>query len=215
MRKKLNRSFLILVKFAVSLVLIILGLLEAFSIIRIDAGTLALLGLAIALWTFPYLRESIRSIELPNGIKLELKPVIEDIKQRAIASGFISESHVGLGGGGESGFSHGLFSRDPKLGLASIRIGLEKQLTELGKLAEMSYATVYGLIEGLVHRQFLSRDEATILDKSLSILDESIRGSRIISIDDAWALFLLGEKLEVGLIKNLQLRKEILAAGIG
>ncbi|MEP7286263.1 MAG: hypothetical protein ABI947_10900 [Chloroflexota bacterium] len=204
MSKKLKKAFLLLTKFAVSLALIVLALLEAFSIIRIDAGTLALLGFVIVLWTLPQLRESIKSIEMPNLIKLELNPILKDIEQRAIAAGLMSGSKVEIGGGAESSFGVGLAIRDSKLGLAWIRIELEKRLLDLGERANVTYRTVYELTDLLVSQQYLSEDERYVLDKLLFILDESIRGSRVISKEDTMQLLNVGEEIIVALDRKLK-----------
>ena len=101
----------------ISILFLALAVLHVFvSSITIDAIAIVLLVLAALPWLFPYLK----SLELPGGVKIELKDVkeaVEKVSQGDEAAPAESD---------EYDFLQTIAAHDPNLALVAVRIEIEK-----------------------------------------------------------------------------------------
>jgi hypothetical protein len=101
----------------VSILFVVLAVLHVFvPSITIDAIAIVLLVLASLPWLFPYLK----SLELPGGVKIELKDVKEAVEK-------VSQGEEGTPTEfDEYDFLQTIAAHDPNLALVAVRIEIEK-----------------------------------------------------------------------------------------
>lgn len=101
----------------ISLLFIVLAGMHIFwDAVTIDAIAIILIVLASLPWVFPYLK----TLELPGGVKIELKDVKSAVEQVS------SETEISPSGGDTYDYLQVVNSHDPNLALVAIRIEIEK-----------------------------------------------------------------------------------------
>jgi hypothetical protein len=92
--------------------------------VKVDTATLALLALAVVPWLAPL----IQSVELPGGIKVEMRD-LREAERKAGAAGLLADQ---AGPSKQYVFAE-IAERDPNLALAGLRIEIERRLKHLGE----------------------------------------------------------------------------------
>lgn len=152
----------------------------------IDTTTVLLLLVAFSPWLLPLLK----SIELPGGIKLEVKD-FEDAEQRADEAGLLEDAADYQD---SQEFSFQIVAReDPNLALAGLRIEIEKRLYDLAKAAKIGRVRrgVGHLLEQLREEELLDKMQSSVLADLVRLLNSAAHGA---DVDDQAAKI----ALEVG-----------------
>lgn len=151
---------------------------------------------AITLFVFavlPWIISIIKSIELPGGITIELKDIMQ------ITNKLVSHEHIGKGGlrikkdtSAQISFVSGnsfqvlkdISISNPSLSLAGVRIEIEKRVRMIGSKFGLLNITPLGkLIKELESQEIFSKNYANGLLELISICNKVIHGNRI--SDDA------------------------------
>ena len=110
-----------LIASGISLLFFLLAGLHLFSeSITVDAITIALLGIASFPWMFPYLK----TLELPGGVKIELKEVRDAVEKVSEGTNLVPSERD------DYSYLRTIASHDPNLALVAIRIEIEKSVRE-------------------------------------------------------------------------------------
>ncbi len=143
----------------------------------IDYISVALLVLAGLPWILPLLRH----LELPGGIKMDLKEGVEEVQQLAKQEGFIDSASVeSIVQGPDDLVYEQLLKQDPNLALAAMRLNLERQLTSLlVDKTNIQFAGIGRILEMLRQRGTISQSEYVVIQHIVPVLNKAVHGSTI------------------------------------
>lgn len=153
--------------------------------LTLDPLSLGLIVLAIVPWLVPMLR----SVELPGGLKIELrdfKALEEEAQEAGILEGDERDADEG-----SSQYSFLLVAdSDPVLALAGLRIEIERKLIELSEAAGLEFrrAGVGRLLNNLDRRELLPRETSAFLRDILELLNQAVHGAEVEPDAAAWVL---------------------------
>jgi hypothetical protein len=151
--------------------------------ISIDAITLSLIVIAILPWLTPF----IKSLELPGGLKVELKD-LQNVASRADTAGLLAAEPSKA----EESFSfQSISKRDPNLALAGLRIEIEKRLGKLAEVSGIEQRRPMGigqLLRALAQREVLTNDERSILADMVNMLNAAVHGAAVDRQSADWAI---------------------------
>ncbi|MDA3789728.1 MAG: DUF4145 domain-containing protein [Desulfobacula sp.] len=155
-----------IIAFIVSFIFLSLGVAHLFiDKFTVDTIALALLVLATLPWLFPYLK----SLELPGGVKIELKDVREPLEKLSNESS-------------NDGKNSPYENIDPKLALVALRIDIEKMIrsfqSELGELSNKS-SSLSIRIQVLRNEGVLSPSVAEGLLEIIKLGNEAAHGATV------------------------------------
>jgi hypothetical protein len=162
--------------------------------LRIDGVTVTLIAIALLPWLSPIFR----AVELPGGLKVEYQD-LKDIADRAEEVGLIRQQPRDDSLEPEFPFE-GVAREDPLLGLAGLRIEIERQLRAIAEshgvvVPDKGISALLLLLGG---RGLLTGEEMKTLQQLVGILNAAVHGK---SVDDSaaeWALT-SGKDLVLGL----------------
>lgn len=179
--------------------------------IAIDGTTLTLFAFALLPWLAPLFR----ALELPGGLKVEFKDLLQRQKQAAEA-GLLARPHEGDDeetGGAEYTFLS-IAADDPNLALAGLRIEIERRLTNI--------ALERGLdIERTGARRTLTRlhkagvftdHEESVLADLIGTLNMAVHGAEVSDVAADWAID-VGPRILEGLESRLATFKRLSGGG--
>lgn len=152
--------------------------------LAVDAITLSLIAIAILPWLSPL----IKSLETPNGWKVEFQD-LENASARAEEAGLLSTEEASS----DEEFSF-LYAakRDPNLGLVGLRIEIENRLMKLGRayglLQNNRPMGIGGLLRALSKHNVLSNEERSILSDMIHLLNGAAHGAEIEYESADWAI---------------------------
>lgn len=141
--------------------------------LKVDSITIALFVISIVPWLFPLFK----SLELPGGWKIEFQDA-QDAKEKAERAGLIIPSD----GKKRSDLAFlEISDRDVNLGLAGLRIEIEKRLMALAEKNDIRNQRrgLSVLLRDLGNNGVLSHDELSALLDITTILNSAIHGSLI------------------------------------
>ncbi len=170
------------IKVIVSLIALGILLLHIlFPHLVIDTTALLLLALAFLPWIAPI----IKHIELPWGVKVELKE-LEQLGEDAKDSGLIAKKRKL---GKKTYTFETVASIDPNLALAGLRIEVERVLLKLAKQNELeNLSSSVVLLRHLVREDILSVEEGVVLSDLLHVLNKAVHGAIVDEEASTWAL---------------------------
>ena len=175
-----------LIKVGISLAAILLASGHLFaSWLTLDPLTLGLIVLAVLPWLVPMLR----SVELPGGLKIELRD-FKALEKEAEKAGILDEDAQDAGPA-PSQYSFLLVAdSDPVLALAGLRIEIERKLIELSEAAGLEFrrASVGRLLNSLDRRELLPPDTSGFLRDILGLLNQAVHGAEVEPDAAAWVL---------------------------
>lgn len=153
--------------------------------IRIDAITVTLLGIAVV----PWLGRLFRAIELPGGLKVEYRELLE-AERKAEDAGLLSSAAEKRTQSRHIYAFESVAGEDANLALAGLRIELESRLRELAKARSIPIETksIRQLIYELTARGVLSSKEASAIHDLLPILNRAAHGASVDERGKAWVL---------------------------
>lgn len=161
--------------------------------VMVDWVAITLLAIAVAPWLVPI----IKSVELPGGLKIELKD-LEKLEERARDAGLISESEPR---DYDLGFAFlTVADSDPNLALAGLRIEIERQLNRLAEpILKNRRAFGLGRLMHLLHeKDVLTKQQISILSDLIGLLNSAVHGAEVDPESLSWAMD-AGPKLVVSL----------------
>jgi hypothetical protein len=151
--------------------------------LAVDAITLALLVIAVLPWVAPL----VKSVELPGGLKLELRD-LERATARADTAGLLAAEPSSV----EQEFSfEAVAARDPNLALAGLRIEIERRLTLLARAHRLQLGRLRGvgqLLQTLTSASVLRSDEQSVLADMIGLLNAAVHGADVDQRAAEWAL---------------------------
>jgi hypothetical protein len=152
--------------------------------LAIDAITLALLAIAVIPWLAPL----VESLELPGGWKVEFWEMQRAVA-RVQAAGPVYEDRVSAGSEAEYSFQL-VYSRDPNLALAGLRIEIEKRLSALAEKADVAVRPkgVVTLLRSLSNHELLSFEERAALGDMSGLLNSAVHGAVVDPRACEWAI---------------------------
>jgi len=174
----------------VTLIFSILAVEHAFyGYLRMDAITIILIVIAF----IPWLREIIQSIELPGGVKVELRE-FQKVTKEAENAGLIEAGGL-LGktviNAKAPKYSFQLVANeDPKLALAGLRIEIEKRLDDIAERHELSISRkgIKTLLMTLTENNLLTVKEKMVLDNLVDLLNNAVHAKNVDNDAALWAL---------------------------
>lgn len=178
----------------------------------IDAVTIGLMVLAAAPWLMPHLR----SMELPGGVKIELKDVKEATEQ-VLVGAVSSQQNETLAAQNEERdleaqlqFLEEVGGRDPNLMLVGFRIEVEKRLLALAEANNfrLARAPIPRVINILRENEILPPQVATGLSDLIGLGNRAAHGAQVVPEAAQWVL-------EVGIEILRALDRLILASNQG
>jgi hypothetical protein len=175
------------------------------------------LGLTV-LALSPWLLESIKSFELPGIGKLELREKLDRLTEEAKESGLLAEPE----GAEKPATYETIYSDDPTLALAGLRIELEKRINQLSQLAGLvgdnrPRGNVLAKARALQENRVLSTDEFHVFLDLIPLLNEAVHAGEYNLRAADWAIQ-TGPKLLAGLdhkIATLKHAASPAASGLG
>jgi hypothetical protein len=174
----------------VTLIFSILAVEHAFyGYLRMDAITIILIVIAF----IPWLREIIQSIELPGGVKVELRE-FQKVTKEAESAGLIETG--GLLGKTVTNAKTPKYSfqlvanEDPKLALAGLRIEIEKRLDDIAERHELNISRkgIKSLLMTLTENNLLTVKEKMVLDDLVGLLNNAVHAKDVDNDAALWAL---------------------------
>ena len=174
----------------VTLIFSILAVEHAFyGYLRMDAITIILIVIAF----IPWLREIIQSIELPGGVKVELRE-FQKVTKEAENAGLIETG--GLLGKTVTNAKAPKYSfqlvanEDPKLALAGLRIEIEKRLDDIAERHELNISRkgIKTLLMTLTENNLLTVKEKMVLDNLVDLLNNAVHAKNVDNDAALWAL---------------------------
>jgi len=148
-----------------------------------DTITLILLLAALLPWLGPL----VKSVELPGGVKFELRQ-LKDLEERAVQAGLLPHLEV-QPSEVEFAFQR-IANQDPNLALAGLRIEIERRLATL---AERNDIPVRGrgvglLLRSLSERGLIGQAERSVLADLIGLLNQAVHGVRVDREAAEWAM---------------------------
>lgn len=176
------------IQFAITLTALAVALVRVyFPDLRIDGVTATLLFLAAIPWFAPLFR----SIELPGGLKLEFRELLE-AQQKVEASGLVDTESVLLG---DTSDRHvysfeAVAADDANLALAGLRIEIESRLRQMAVEVSASNRpkSLRGMIDALKASEILNSQEVGALNDLLPLLNQAAHGAETDPRAAEWAL---------------------------
>jgi len=174
----------------VTVVFLILAIEHAFyGYLRMDAITIILIVIAF----IPWLREIIQTIELPGGVKVELRE-FQKVTKEAENAGLIETG--GLLGKTVTNAKAPKYSfqlvanEDPKLALAGLRIEIEKRLDDIAERHGLNILKkgIRPLLVALTENNLLTVKEKMVLDDLVGLLNNAVHAKDVDSDAALWAL---------------------------
>lgn len=148
--------------------------------LSIDTTALILLGIACIPWLTPILQK----IELPGGIKVELKE-LEELRDDAKDAGLLAKPKKRS----KKTYTFETVALiDPNLALAGLRIEIERIIRKLAVDNEIDETSSVVLIRHLVRENALSVEEGIVLSDLLIVLNKAVHGARVDEEASSWAL---------------------------
>ena len=151
--------------------------------LAIDAVALALILIAILPWLAPI----IKSLELPGGWRVEFQE-LQKAASRAESAGLLATDLSGR----EATFTfQSIAMRDPNLGLAGLRIEIEKRLSLLAEIHGLNARRTMGVgqaLRALAQAEVLTDEERSILADMVMLLNSAVHGAEVDSRAAAWAI---------------------------
>ena len=175
------------VQILVSLVFISLAIEHAFfSFLKIDIITIILIVIAF----LPWLNNLIQSIELPGGMKLQLRD-FKKIEEKAEKAGLlekVSLKGLEIRNTKEAQYSFQLVE-DPNLILAGLRIEIEKRLKAIAEKHQISSDRkgIKQLLSDLSSQGLLSKEEQSALNDLTIWLNNAVHGAKVDYEMSQWA----------------------------
>jgi len=160
--------------------------------LRIDGTVIALFALALVPWIAPLMK----SIELPGGVRIELRE-LEEAQAKAEQAGLLEPPAEE----GPARFAFEMIAEeDPNLALAGLRIEIERRLVILAESAGLptERRSVGQLLRVLRQDQQLAPRESSVLSDMVSLLNSAVHGARVDEGAATWALD-IGPRLLAGL----------------
>lgn len=192
---------------AVAIVLIIIDTFFT----PVSAVALGLLLIALA----PWLLQFVKSAELPGGFSLELREKLETVGKEAEQAGLLATEQEIM----QRPAYERVFSEDPSLALAGLRIKLEERIYQIADLALPDYA-VSGMVDTrrrnlnqtireLARAEVLTEEQYRALVELLPILNEAVHAGAPDAASSDWAMD-IGPRLLAGLddlVRQAKLRR--------
>ncbi len=148
--------------------------------LSIDTTALILLGIACVPWLTPILQK----IELPGGIKVELKE-LEELRDDAKGAGLLAKRKKQSK---KTYTFEAVALIDPNLALAGLRIEIERIVRKLATDNDIDETSSVVLIRHLVREDALSVEEGIVLSDLLIVLNKAVHGARVDEEASSWAL---------------------------
>jgi len=163
----------------VSILFVTMAILHVFvDAVTIDSIAIILLVLASLPWLFPYLK----SLELPGGVKIELK----DIKS-AVEKVSKGENEETISEVNEYAFLKDIAAHDSSLALVAIRIEIEKSIrNSIGE--ERHFMALSQGISKLVSDEVITRDIAEGLRELIQLGNKAAHG---VEVESEAALYVI------------------------
>jgi len=154
----------------ISTFFLVLAALHVFNeTITIDVISLVLIILGFVPWLFPYLK----SLELPGGVKIELKDVKQAIAQVSPSDEVVSTESD------EYGFLRTIAVHDPNLALVAVRIEIEKAVRNAIGDGERSPMTLSRGIQQLTDSGVLTNRVANGLRDFIKLGNHAAHGVEV------------------------------------
>lgn len=185
-----------LISISITIVAIVLAILHlAWPKIAVDGITITLFALALLPWLLPILK----SLELPGGVKIELRDAIaatEKIIPKSVTDKATLKTDSTLSGTAEviqtepiSTLKH-VAQRDPNLAMVGFRIEVEKRLLYLAQLnqIENNRISLVKLVRVLHDRKVLTTKTASGLTDLISLGNRAAHGAEVSPEAVEWVL---------------------------
>lgn len=161
-----------------------------FPTLAIDAITLGLLAIAVLPWLAPL----VKSLELPGGLKIELKDV-KEAADRAKDAGLLSPASSAPSA------SHSfqlVANSDPNLALAGLRIEIERRLVTLCEKNDIQVRSrgVGQMLRALDQKGVLTPEQRSALSDLTGLLNSAVHGATVDRQAAAWAMDIAPDLLE-------------------
>jgi len=162
--------------------------------LQIDGVTVTLIAIALLPWLSPIFR----SVELPGGLKVEYQN-LKEIADRAEKVGLIKHRPGEISVASEFSFED-VAREDPLLGLAGLRIEIERQLRAIAESHGLAVPDkgIAALLLILGSKGLLTVEEMKTLQQLVGILNAAVHGSFVDDSAAEWALT-SGKNLVLGL----------------
>lgn len=144
---------------------------------NVDATTLGLLGLLIAVWCLPLAK----SVTLPGGAKIDLRDSSLKVAIDSRRSLEVTQPTIRTAGTNLENTWQRLLSSDRNLALAGLRIEIERLLREMGKRTGLSDDRIAmgSLVARLAESGTLSDSEQRLIQSVLSVCNRAVHGANV------------------------------------
>lgn len=151
--------------------------------LAIDAIALVLIVIAIIPWLAPL----VKSLKLPGGWEVEFQD-LQKVASRAETAGLLAAETSSK----ETAFSfQSIANQDPNLALAGLRIEIEKRLSLLAEIHNLSQRrplSVGQALRALAQAEVLTHEERSILADMVNMLNAAVHGAQVDSSAATWAI---------------------------
>lgn len=175
----------LIIQIAISVSALIIGIIHLlYPQIAIDGVTITLFVIVVIPWLSPLFK----SLELPGGLKVEFQELLkvgQDIKKAGLLA---PEADIRKG---HEYIFQSIIKEDINLGLAALRIEIEKRLKKIADsrgVAPHHQQGIRTLIHILTANNWLNRDMSIALLDLIGLLNNAVHGANVDPRAVEWAL---------------------------
>lgn len=172
-------------RWLISIGAVALGVLHAIRPdLKVDVITVTLFAIAVV----PWLASLFKSVELPGGLKVEYRDLVE-VKKKAEEVGLVSPGPVKSDEKRHRYAYETVVEQDPNLALAGLRIEIESRLRDIAQSHGIATDRrgITQIARDLQGREILSGGESSVLMDIVPLLNRAAHGAKVDERASQWA----------------------------
>jgi hypothetical protein len=169
-RRNISALLVLIIKFLVSITILMVALAHIFSLIEVDIFVLVLFGFVVIIWLAPALPKFFKAFEFPGGWKIEF----QDLRQIAPEKQTDQKELL-------------IFDLDPNIAVVALRIEIEKRLRRLALSTDHRPRSLRQTMDELRRSEILSPSEYSVLNELVVLGNSAAHGADVTESAVHWA----------------------------
>ncbi len=171
-----------LIKFGVSVAILLIALAHTLSLINVDVYVLVLIGFVLLIWLTPTMPRFFKSFKLPGGWEIEFQE-LQQLGKEAADAGLLAPAD-------KQGdvLPLPVTSTDANLVLAGLRIEIEKRVRKLAEIEGITSRYLKSIMIALMKSHLLSGGEYLVLKNLIDTLNQAVHGAEVSPRAAEWAM---------------------------